>query len=600
MFWKRMRPTVEQQWVEQLEAGEHSNPTLRLADQLRQTPPVAPPLPTAFQTELRNRLIDQHPARRQPLRLVMRLAWVALIVMLLISGVVMARAGLRYPVMQSTSTTPLPSVAQTAIGADQTTVIYDRAQLEWVENGKQISAIGESWYTADGKYARYQLTSAVGDLLLFYLDDGNSLLLPTDAAFDQSAQPITLLHRQDHTYGTGLLQAWQDPSMLLVSTPHMLRTVWPVLLYHMRTKQPACHNVFCVLGVTPLWRCDERQCRSEGEVYEWWRQITQVGEAVVDGRRLGNFELRYEASNAIPSEGKRRLQFDLTTFGFITLEVYEQEAVDMRIKLLATQTLLRSTLPLDFFQSVPAALEVKPRPTVPGQPSFQIGDITVDIVSVSPEPGYITEPTTITVQLGYKIAPALKGITLITTLWPVMEVVWGVPSKLEHKQTLQTEAGTYTVTIPIEPGKMTFGRWRLQVLAEETGSSIRMEIPYRQPQYLWCIDCLADGEVIAIDKVLRAGSKERRMYTFSGRTTLPNNSCIQTQLLADGEPVDWWPADQCASLWRGRWKMIVPLYAKGAPGKLTPGVTYSLRTWQRDVPGTEAVKEFADLAGEIN
>lgn len=143
---------------------------------------------------------------------------------------------------------------------------------------------------------------------------------------------------------------------------------------------------------------------------------------------------------------------------------------------------------------------------------------------------------------------------------------------------------------------MTFGRWRLQVLAEEKGSSIRMEIPYRQPQYLWCIDCLAGGEVITIDKVLRAGSEERRMYIFSGRTTLPNNSCIQTQLLANGELVDWWPVDQCASLWRGRWKMIAPLYAK----KLTPGVTYSLHAWLREVPTTETVAEFVNLAGESN
>ncbi|MEZ4725619.1 MAG: hypothetical protein R3E79_00625 [Caldilineaceae bacterium] len=33
---------------------------------------------------------------------------------------------------------------------------------------------------------------------------------------------------------------------------------------------------------------------------------------------------------------------------------------------------------------------------------------------------------------------------------------------------------------------------------------------------------------------------------------------------------------------------------------MTLGVTYTLRAWQRDAPDTEAVKEFADLAGEIN
>lgn len=147
---------------------------------------------------------------------------------------------------------------------------------------------------------------------------------------------------------------------------------------------------------------------------------------------------------------------------------------------------------------------------------------------------------------------------------------------------------------------MAIDGWRLQVLAVEKEGDVRFEVSNRQPDYLWCIGCLAEGQVIAVDQVRRAGSKDRRMYIFRGRTTLPNNACIQTQLLADGKPVDWWPVDECASLWRGHWRMIAPLYAKGAPGKLTPGVTYTLRAWQRDAPATEAVKEFADLAGEIN
>lgn len=50
------------QWSQQLEAGEQTNETLRLAAALQETHPVTPPAPAAFKHDLRHRLLAQHTA----------------------------------------------------------------------------------------------------------------------------------------------------------------------------------------------------------------------------------------------------------------------------------------------------------------------------------------------------------------------------------------------------------------------------------------------------------------------------------------------------------------------------------------------------------
>ena len=72
--------------------------------------------------------------------------------------------------------------------------------------------------------------------------------------------------------------------------------------------------------------------------------------------------------------------------------------------------------------------------------------------------------------------------------------------------------------------------------------------------------------------------------TFTGRVRPAIPQCVQTQLLADGEPEAWWPADACANNDEGRWTMAVPLGVDRAPEAPDPAVQYVLRARLRDEP----------------
>jgi hypothetical protein len=83
---------------------------------------------------------------------------------------------------------------------------------------------------------------------------------------------------------------------------------------------------------------------------------------------------------------------------------------------------------------------------------------------------------------------------------------------------------------------------------------------------------------------------------FTGQSTLPDGTCLQTQLFADGEPEAWWPSNSCVPVQDGAWRIVVPLDGEGAPSELDPAVQYMLRAWSQDNPSIKAVFWF-DLAG---
>jgi len=83
---------------------------------------------------------------------------------------------------------------------------------------------------------------------------------------------------------------------------------------------------------------------------------------------------------------------------------------------------------------------------------------------------------------------------------------------------------------------------------------------------------------------------------FTGQSTLPDGTYVQTQLFADGEPETWWPSESCVPVQDGAWRIAVPLSEEGAPDELDPAVQYMLRAWAQDDPSIEAVFWF-DLTG---
>ena len=81
-----------------------------------------------------------------------------------------------------------------------------------------------------------------------------------------------------------------------------------------------------------------------------------------------------------------------------------------------------------------------------------------------------------------------------------------------------------------------------------------------------------------------------------GQSTLPDGTCLGSELRADGELQTWWPGDACAAVMDGVWQMVVPLAAGGVPPQLGPSAEYVLRVFQQN--RTDVATLFAfDLAG---
>ena len=67
---------------------------------------------------------------------------------------------------------------------------------------------------------------------------------------------------------------------------------------------------------------------------------------------------------------------------------------------------------------------------------------------------------------------------------------------------------------------------------------------------------------------------------FYGNSSLPDGTCLQTQLLIDGEPLSGWPADTCATVQDGTWLIRVPLGEGYGTAGLFLNEGYKLNVWQ--------------------
>jgi hypothetical protein len=81
-----------------------------------------------------------------------------------------------------------------------------------------------------------------------------------------------------------------------------------------------------------------------------------------------------------------------------------------------------------------------------------------------------------------------------------------------------------------------------------------------------------------------------------GRSTLPDGSCLGTELWADGELQAWWPGDTCVPIQSGVWQLSVSLGRDGAPTELDATARYMVRAYQQNGPNIVSVFPF-DLAG---
>ena len=81
-----------------------------------------------------------------------------------------------------------------------------------------------------------------------------------------------------------------------------------------------------------------------------------------------------------------------------------------------------------------------------------------------------------------------------------------------------------------------------------------------------------------------------------GQSTLPDGTCLGSELWAGGEPQAWWPGNTCVPVQNGAWQISVHLGSGEAPADLDPSAQYMLRVYQQNGPDIVSVFPF-DLAG---
>jgi hypothetical protein len=81
-----------------------------------------------------------------------------------------------------------------------------------------------------------------------------------------------------------------------------------------------------------------------------------------------------------------------------------------------------------------------------------------------------------------------------------------------------------------------------------------------------------------------------------GRSTLPDGTCLGSELWAGGENQTWWPGDACVGVQNGTWQIVVRLGTGEVPAELDRTAQYMLRVYQQGGPNIVAVFAF-DLTG---
>lgn len=89
-----------------------------------------------------------------------------------------------------------------------------------------------------------------------------------------------------------------------------------------------------------------------------------------------------------------------------------------------------------------------------------------------------------------------------------------------------------------------------------------------------------------------SGVKNGELIEFSGISTLPDGTCLQTQLYVGDEPLSWWPTEKPVHVQDGKWEITVPLGKDGAPKYLSMSTYYSFKVWEKDNPAVVAVSGF--------
>jgi hypothetical protein len=130
-------------------------------------------------------------------------------------------------------------------------------------------------------------------------------------------------------------------------------------------------------------------------------------------------------------------------------------------------------------------------------------------------------------------------------------------------------------------------------LGEQSIQSTTSEVPGGERLVFVPQEAGAPQGSITADGVQVTAGEQIAVY---GRSTLPDGTCLGSELWGDGELEAWWPGGDCVPVEGGSWRMVVALGQAGAPAEVDPSAQYMLRFFQQNGPNIVAVFAF-DLSG---
>jgi hypothetical protein len=99
------------------------------------------------------------------------------------------------------------------------------------------------------------------------------------------------------------------------------------------------------------------------------------------------------------------------------------------------------------------------------------------------------------------------------------------------------------------------------------------------------------------DRIVVSGVsvRYRDAIVVKGGSTLPDGSCILTQLSQVDLLVDWWPSQTCGEVQNGGWLLVVELMGEDGPLELSEELEYAVTAWSEDDPAIESEPFYFDL-----
>lgn len=482
-----------QAWEQKLDKGDRSDPLLELASRIRKVVPEYEGPTQDFQENLRARLLDQFfqvPSSRDASRRRFLVWGLAVIIVLVVAFVGVWRSPVGPPDVSAVEILELAGQhlsERLAVGD----LVYDRWILDWDKGYfKEKGVVAELWRSADGSHMRYQMVDDRGNLLYFDQRDNETIWRSSYVRVVEGKE-VGFVYQATYVPATEYLEDQQLLAQLLIRD---LGNFWIHIDQMAGFERSDCVQMFCALrALGSGWNCSGERCTLNlgpvlgGEDFVIEAQAGSM-EWLPNGRKV--YPVRLHLLHA-PKNYYQILKFDTETYDLLEIEDYGRGKLRYRIRLDARETLSWSSLPADFFRSIPDGVEV--RPWSSDSPLGHYEDDRVWIISANPPPdSKLSGVVNAELEIGYRLTSIEQAVIQVGPLfWAGHDT--GEPLEVE-KVPVTAGEDSIRVSFTFDSERLGEGEWAIHPcfadvmgIAPNTcwsGAGVPSGIYLK-----WCVDC---------------------------------------------------------------------------------------------------------------